>query len=68
MVRVHAGRYELTEPLIFKPEDSGTVQSPTIYVAAPGDEGRVVISGGRVVRAGSASAARAGSGSPTFPS
>ena len=50
LVRVHAGRYELTEPLIFKPEDSGTAQGPTIYVATPGNEGPVVISGGRVIR------------------
>jgi Right handed beta helix region/Prenyltransferase and squalene oxidase repeat len=49
VVRLHAGRYELTEPVIFKPEDSGTAESPTIYAAAPGDAGKVVISGGRVV-------------------
>lgn len=49
VIQVHAGRYELSEPLIFTPEDSGTFQSPTIYAAAPRDEGRVVISGGRAV-------------------
>ena len=49
VVLLHAGRYELAEPLIFNPEDSGTAESPTIYAAAPGDEGRVVISGGRAV-------------------
>ncbi len=65
VVLLHAGRYELTEPLIFNPEDSGTAQSPTIYAAAPGDEGRVVISGGRAVT-GWKPARRAGSGSPTF--
>jgi hypothetical protein len=50
VVYLHAGRYELTEPLTFTPEDSGIPQSPTIYAAAPGDEGQVVISGGRIVR------------------
>jgi hypothetical protein len=36
VVRIHTGRYELTEPLIFNPEDSGTAESSTIYAAAPG--------------------------------
>src|SRR5262249_36707768 len=50
VVYLHAGRHELTEPLIFTPEDSGIAESPTIYAAAPGDDGQVVISGGRIVR------------------
>jgi hypothetical protein len=49
VVLVHAGRYELSEPLIFSPEDSGAVRSPVVYAAAAGDEGRVVVSGGRAV-------------------
>jgi hypothetical protein len=49
VVRIQAGRYELPEPLIFGPEDSGTAQSPTVYTAAPGAEGQVVISGGRAI-------------------
>jgi hypothetical protein len=64
VVRLQAGRYELGEPLIFNSEDSGTAQSPAIFAAAPGDEGRIVISGGRVVTGWKS--ARAGSGSPTF--
>ena len=43
------GRYELAEPLVFAPEDSGTAESRTVFAAAPGDEGRAVLSGGRVV-------------------
>jgi hypothetical protein len=49
VVWVHAGRYELAEPLLFTSQDSGTAESPTIYAAAPGDEGRAVLSGGRAV-------------------
>jgi Right handed beta helix region len=49
VVLLHAGRYELSEPLVFTPEDSGTSESPTVFAAAPGDEGRAVISGGRPV-------------------
>ena len=49
VILVHAGRYELAEPLVFAPEDSGTAESPTVFAAAPGDEGRVVLSGGRAV-------------------
>jgi hypothetical protein len=48
VVRLHAGRYELSGPLVFQPEDSGTARSPTIYTAAD-PEGRVVISGGRAI-------------------
>jgi hypothetical protein len=49
VVLLHAGRYELSEPLSFTPEDSGTPQSPTVFAASPGDEGKIVISGGRVI-------------------
>ena len=43
------GAYELAEPLVFAPEDSGTAESRTVFAAAPGDEGRAVLSGGRLV-------------------
>jgi hypothetical protein len=49
VVLLHAGRYELSDPLVFGVEDSGTAESPNVYAAAPGDEGRVEISGGRLV-------------------
>jgi hypothetical protein len=49
LVLVHAGRYELAEPLVFAPEDFGTAESRTVFAAAPGDEGRAVLTGGRVV-------------------
>ena len=49
VVLLHAGRYELSEPLVFSVEDSGTSESPNVYAAAPGDEGRAEISGGRLV-------------------
>lgn len=38
------GTYQLEEPLLFRPEDSGTPDSPTLIVAAEG--ARPVISGG----------------------
>jgi hypothetical protein len=38
------GKYELTEPLFFRAEDSGTESSPTIIEAAPGEH--PVVSGG----------------------
>jgi hypothetical protein len=49
VVLIHAGRYELAEPLLFTSQDSGTAESPTIYSAAPGEEGPSIISGGRAV-------------------
>ena len=49
VILVHAGRYELAEPLVFAPEDSGTAESRTVFAAAPGDQGRAVLSGGRAV-------------------
>jgi len=43
------GNYYLTEPIVFRPEDSGTKQSPTIIMAAKGENpvlnGGVTISG-----------------------
>ena len=54
LILVHAGRHELAEPLLLAPEDSGTAGSRTVFAAAPGDEGRAVLSAGRVVSGWSA--------------
>jgi hypothetical protein len=47
-VRLHAGRYRLSEPLVFTPEDSG----PVTWTAAPGEapvlSGAVPVTGWRV--------------------
>jgi hypothetical protein len=43
-VIVHGGRYELSNPLVFTPKDSGTANYSITYAAAPGE--RVVVSGG----------------------
>ena len=40
-----SGRYEISRPVIFTPEDSGSAKSPITYQAAPG--ARPVISGAR---------------------
>lgn len=47
-VLVAGGRYEIREPLVLTPEDSGTEQAPVSYEAAPGAQPR--ISGGRFIR------------------
>ncbi len=44
-VMVRGGTYELTEPIIITPEESGTAGHPTIYCAYPGE--KPVLSGGR---------------------
>jgi hypothetical protein len=44
-VRFAAGVYPVTEPVVFAPEDSGTLSAPVTYAPAPGAV--VVISGGR---------------------
>jgi len=44
-VLVREGTYELAEPLVFEPADSGTAEHAVIYAAYPGET--VVISGGR---------------------
>ncbi len=44
-VLIHPGWYELDEPLVLTPEDSGTAVGPVTWMAAPG--GKVVLSGGR---------------------
>ncbi|MFP4057437.1 MAG: right-handed parallel beta-helix repeat-containing protein [Candidatus Brocadiia bacterium] len=46
-VVVHAGTYELAEPLTFGPQDSGTERHAITYAAAPGD--RPLVSGGRAI-------------------
>jgi len=46
-VLIHEGTYRLTKPIIFRPEDSGTKSSPTVYAAYPRE--KVVISGGRKI-------------------
>ncbi len=49
-VRMMSGTYFLTEPLLVRPEDSGTPTSPTVITGLGGDlqkaSGEVVISGG----------------------
>ena len=45
---LNGGIYQLDEPLLFHPEDSGTAESPTSIQAAPGEE--PVISGGIQVK------------------
>lgn len=45
VVEIRGGFYELAEPLVFEPADSGTAQSPVIYRAAEGQ--RPILSGGR---------------------
>ena len=43
-VRIRGGRYGLTAPIVFRPQDSGTAQSPLVFDAYPGEH--PVISGG----------------------
>lgn len=47
-VRIAAGRYSLTEPVVFSPEDSGTADAPITYEAAS-PEARPLFSGGRPI-------------------
>ena len=46
-VVVAGGKYDLREPLVFQPEDSGTEACPIVYEAAAG--GRPLFSGGRAI-------------------
>lgn len=48
---VHGGLYHLDLTLKFGPEDSGTLDAPVTYSAAPGEQ--VVLSGGRRLTGGS---------------
>jgi len=45
---LRGGVYHLDEPLVLTPEDSGTVESPVVWSAYPGE--RAVLSGGRIIR------------------
>ena len=47
-ILVADGRYELAQPVVITPDDSGTKQSPTVIRAEAGS--RPVFSGGRVIR------------------
>jgi len=46
-VIIKEGMYNLAEPLVFRPEDSGTESSELTFMAASGEE--VIISGGKVL-------------------
>ncbi|NHW00052.1 MAG: right-handed parallel beta-helix repeat-containing protein [Thaumarchaeota archaeon] len=46
-VLIRGGTYFLNEPLIFKPEDSGTLNHPVCFAAYPGE--KPVVSGGRLL-------------------
>ncbi len=48
VVYLRGGTYFLTEPLEFKPQDSGTPTNPVTYAAYPGEV--PVLSGGREIR------------------
>ncbi len=46
-VQFRQGNYLLSEPVIFKPEDSGLPDAPILYTNYPGE--KVVISGGKTI-------------------
>ena len=46
-VVLRAGTYQLSETLVFGPEDSGTADAPITYAAQPGE--KVVLSGGTAI-------------------
>lgn len=46
-VYIRGGRYDLTKPVVFTPEDSGTAHDPLTYAAYPGET--PVVSGGREI-------------------
>ena len=46
-VVIHGGRYWLSKPLVFTPEDSGTAEAPITYEAAPGES--PILDGGRLI-------------------
>ena len=47
VVEFQAGEYLITEPVVFKPEDTGTEKAPIVYRAAKGQN--VVINGGKKI-------------------
>ncbi|MGL6338029.1 MAG: hypothetical protein ACRC80_02685, partial [Waterburya sp.] len=46
-VMLRGGTYFLSEPVVFQPEDSGSVKQPITYQSYPGET--AIISGGRVI-------------------
>lgn len=46
-VHIRGGEYDLSQPLVFEPADSGTPQDPITYAAYPGET--PVISGGKEI-------------------
>ena len=60
VVLLLAGRYELSEPLVFSVADSGTSESPNVYAAAPRRRGPVRDQRRTSSRAGSKSASARG--------
>jgi parallel beta-helix repeat protein len=46
-VSIHGGVYQLSEPLVFGPQDSGSTDAPVVYAAYPGEV--PVLSGGRPI-------------------
>lgn len=46
-VLIRGGTYRISEPIVFRPEDSGTPDSPITYAAYPGET--PVFSGGKVI-------------------
>lgn len=52
VVGVIGGLYELKEPFVLTPADSGTEKAPTIFTAIAGDRRPVVLSGGVMLRSG----------------
>ena len=48
IVWLHGGRYELAEPFLLEPKDSGSDRAPIVYRAMPGET--PVVSGGRMLR------------------
>ncbi len=52
VVGIVGSLYELSEPFVLTPADSGTEKSPTIFMAIAGDRRPVIISGGIVLRSG----------------
>jgi hypothetical protein len=52
VVGVIGGLYELNEPFVLTPADSGTEKSPTIFTAIAGDRNPVILSGGVTLRSG----------------
>jgi hypothetical protein len=48
-VYLHGGNYEISEPVVFRPEDSGSPGAPVTYAASPSDSGPPVLNGGRII-------------------